>query len=246
VPNLLYIHSDQHNASVLGCVGDEVVRTPHLDRLADDTLVVYTSDHGDMLGERGLWWKHVFFEDSVRVPLIVSWPGKLPAGERCGRVVSSLDVTATILDALDAPALPESPGRSLLPLLNDESAPWDDVAFSEYCSDEYAPPGGDYHRMIRRGKYKLCYYHGEPPLLFDLESDPEERRNLAGDPSYASVRDELVSLVLAEWDPQVIQEEMVVMKSRNGIIRDWVKRTDPAESIRWEMKEEMNYLEGGK
>lgn len=211
--------------------------------LADDTLVVYTSDHGDMLGERGLWWKHVFFEDSVRVPLIVSWPGRLPAGERCGRVVSSLDVTATMLDALDAPALPESSGRSLVPLLNDRTTPWDDSAFSEYCSDEYAPPGGVYHRMVRRGKYKLCCYHDETPLLFDLENDPDERRNLAGDRSHAAVRDELVSLVLDGWDPEAVKQEMAIMKSRNDIIRDWVKKTDPAESIRWEMKEEMNYLD---
>jgi choline-sulfatase len=82
--------------------------------LIDNTLIVYTSDHGDMVGEHGLWWKHVFYEESVKVPLIVSWPGVIPAGQRSDHVVSALDVTATILDALDAPALPNSPGRSFL------------------------------------------------------------------------------------------------------------------------------------
>lgn len=65
--------------------------------LAEDTLVVYTSDHGDQLGERGLWWKHTFYEESVSVPLILRWPGHLPAGQRRPQVVNLIDVTATIL-----------------------------------------------------------------------------------------------------------------------------------------------------
>ena len=112
--------------------------------LADKTLIIYTSDHGDMLGEHGLWWKHTFYEESVRVPLIISWPEVLPAGQRCDRVVSALDVNATILDALGAPALPNSSGRSLLGLVgaHGRKVQWEDEAFSEYCSDEYAPEGG--------------------------------------------------------------------------------------------------------
>ncbi|MCY4376873.1 MAG: sulfatase-like hydrolase/transferase, partial [Spirochaetaceae bacterium] len=83
--------------------------------LRERCLVVYTSDHGDMLGEHGLWWKHVFYEESIRVPLIVSWPGVVAAGRRCANVVSAVDVAATLADAMGGPPLPGSPGRSLLP-----------------------------------------------------------------------------------------------------------------------------------
>ena len=144
--------------------------------LAENTLIVYTSDHGDMLGEHGLWWKHVFYEESAKVPLIMHWPGVIASGQRCDRVVSALDVNATILDALGAPPLPNSAGRSLLGLVDGSDAPlWDDIAYSEYCSDEFCPEGGCYQRMVRRGEWKLVYYHGQPAQLFNLASDPRRR-----------------------------------------------------------------------
>ena len=109
--------------------------------LAENTLVLYTSDHGEQVGEHGLWWKQTFYEDSVRVPAVLSWPGRLPEGERCGRVTSSLDLNATMLDALACPPLPHSRGRSLLPLLREPgTAEWEDVAFSEFCLDAAGPP----------------------------------------------------------------------------------------------------------
>ena len=122
--------------------------------LAENTIILYMSDHGEQVGEHGLWWKQTFYEDSVRVPTILSWPGALPEGVRCDRIVSSLDLNATMLDALGAPALPNSRGRSVLPLLREEGTEWEDIAFSEYCTDD-----GCYHRMIRSGDWKLNYYH---------------------------------------------------------------------------------------
>ncbi|MFO7695722.1 MAG: hypothetical protein R6X16_01010 [Anaerolineae bacterium] len=83
---------------------------------------------------------------------------------RSERVVSALDGTATILDALNAPAPPGCQGRSMLKLLTEGgAAAWDDLAFSEYCDDLFGPPGGCYQRMIRRGAWKLITYHGDPP-----------------------------------------------------------------------------------
>lgn len=78
--------------------------------LAQNTLVLYTSDHGEQAGEHGLWWKQTFYEDSVRVPAVLAWPGRLPEGERCGRVTSSLDLNATMLDALACPPPAPLPG----------------------------------------------------------------------------------------------------------------------------------------
>jgi arylsulfatase A-like enzyme len=92
-PSLLLIYSDQQNPAVAGCYGDPVVATPH-----PDTLIVYLSDHGEQLGELELWWKQALYEHAVRVPCILSWPGVLPQGERCGRVVSPHDASATLLE----------------------------------------------------------------------------------------------------------------------------------------------------
>ena len=84
---------------------------------AENTLVIYVSDRGEQVGEHGLWSKQTFYEDSLRVPTILSWPGWIPEG-RLGNVISSLDLNATMLDALDAPPLPTSRGRSILPLID--------------------------------------------------------------------------------------------------------------------------------
>jgi len=89
--------------------------------LADDTLIVYTSDHGEQVGEHGLWWKQTFYEHSIKVPAIFAWAGatdaeqrrSLPPGSRCDRITSTLDISATLLDALNAPPLPSSPGEAL-------------------------------------------------------------------------------------------------------------------------------------
>ncbi|GIX12220.1 MAG: hypothetical protein KatS3mg118_0179 [Paracoccaceae bacterium] len=82
--------------------------------LCDNTLIVYASDHGEHAGERGLWWKNTMFEESAGIPLILAWPGRLPEGARCDRVVNLIDVGATLIDAAGAPPLPRSHGRSLL------------------------------------------------------------------------------------------------------------------------------------
>ena len=82
-------------------------------------MVVYSTDHGEQVGEHDLWWKQTFYEDSVRVPAIVSWPGILPEGGRCERVINQFDLNATMLDAVGAPPLPRSNGRSLIELLKE-------------------------------------------------------------------------------------------------------------------------------
>ena len=143
--------------------------------LAENTIILYMSDHGEQVGEHGLWWKQTFYEgfgESAYYPFVAR-PGVLAEGKRCDRVVSSLDLNATMLDALDAPALPNSRGKSVLPFLWEEKMEWEDIAFSEYCTDE-----GCYHRMIRNGDWKLNYYHGQPSQLFNLKEDPAELHDL--------------------------------------------------------------------
>lgn len=217
--------------------------------LAENTLVVYSSDHGDMQGEHGLWWKHVFYEESVKVPLILRWPGVIRAGERCGRVISALDLNATLLDALQAPPLPNSPGRSFLGLISDQrvTPDWEDIAFSEYCADEYVPAnidgGKTYQRMIRKDEWKLIYYHGFDPQLFNLADDPGELTDRAQDPACRPILDELTARLLDEWNPELIARKMAALRADNRVLRAWAQQTQPPDQFRWSLRPEMNYLD---
>lgn len=212
--------------------------------LDENTLIIYTSDHGDMQGEHGLFWKHVFYEESVRVPLIVSWPGRIPENERCDNVVSAIDVAATMLDALEAPALPNSAGRSFLPLIDgrDESYAWEDTAFSEYCTDKFSPPEGVYQRMIRREDWKYIYYHEQPSQLFNLKEDPEELVDRAEDPGCQRILQDLRGEILREWDPEQVRRKMAQKNADEPILVSWARNTGPEERYRWPMVKEMNWL----
>jgi choline-sulfatase len=214
--------------------------------LAENTLIVYSSDHGEQAGEHGLWWKQTFYEEAARVPLIVSWPGRLPQGERRSHVASALDVNATILDALSAPALPGSRGRSLLPLMADTAAPWEDVAYSEYCTDDGAPgdpTGGCTQRMVRRDDWKLIFYHGFEPQLFNLREDPVELHDRAGDPACAAVRRDLIADVLCGWDPAAVAARIQTKRRDVAILTAWARHTHPPETHRWPLRPEMDYLD---
>lgn len=211
--------------------------------LADNLLIVYSSDHGDMQGEHSLWWKHTFYEQSAKVPLIVSWPGVIPAGQTSERVVSALDVTATLIDALGAPSLPACEGRSFLNLLTGADTTWEDVAFTEYCSDEFAPEGGCYQRMVRQDEWKLVYYYGQEPQLFNLAEDPHELTDRARDPACQGIRQELEQRVLDGWNPQEIVAQMAVKKAEIEVLRDWARHTHPADHFRWTLKPEMARLD---
>lgn len=206
--------------------------------LAENTLIVYSSDHGEQAGEHGLWWKQTFYEEAVRVPLILSWPGCLPQGVRSSRVVSALDLNATILDALGAPPLPASHGRSLLPLAQGEAVDWEDVAYSEYCTDE-----GCIHRMVRLGEWKLNYYHGQEPQMFNLHEDPEELCDRAQDPGCRRVREELVARVLDGWDPEAVAARIREKRADMKVLAAWARRTRPPETHRWPLRPEMDYLD---
>lgn len=215
--------------------------------LADNTLVIYTSDHGDQIGERGLWWKQTFYDESVKVPLLLSWPGHLPAGERRGQIVNLVDLAPSLIEAAGGPALPDADGRSLLGLARDGAAPWLDETVSEYCTDGMSRWTGAtpvQQRMIRAGRWKLNYYHGTRPQLFDLEADPNEMNDLAEAPATAALRDDLVRRVLAGWDPEKIARRMARRRRNKELLHDWAHAVGPAESYQWRIRMEDNWLSG--
>ena len=174
---------------------------------ADDTLVVFTSDHGDSLGERGLFFKMSFYEWSVRVPLIVHAPFAF-APRRVRANVSHLDLFPTLLEATGDGAVPElvTPidGRSLLPLASGGGQDWPDLVCAEYTAEGARAP----LLMVRKGSHKLIACPGDPTMLFDLDSDPDELENLAGRSPWAGVRAELEAVAARTWDVESLDREV--------------------------------------
>jgi len=163
---------------------------------AENTLVVYTSDHGEMLGEHALWNKSSLLEESAHVPLIFSWPGTLPTGRRVGSCVSLVDLTATLLAAGGAADTMPLDGADLLPLAAGGNVAWKDEAICEHYGTWTDRPIA----MLRRGRYKLHLSHGEAPQLYDVQADPRELHDLARDPAQAGVLTELTGSLTARWD----------------------------------------------
>ena len=188
---------------------DRVLMALESSGASENTLVVYTSDHGEMLGEHGLWWKSSFYEPSVRVPLIAAWPGRIKGGTRVDTPVSLLDLTRTIVEAAGADA-DGLVGDDLLDPELDEGR----AVFAEFEAHATDRPG----RMVRRGRYKLNYYHGEPPELFDLQADPHELDDLASDPGHRDVRDDLVGIVLEDCPPDEIDHRVRESQRRRRIL----------------------------
>ena len=164
-----------------------------------------------------------------------------------------------MLDAAGAPQLPRSRAQSLLGLLETpETAGWDGTAFSEYCMndeaggvaysanlggpDVHARPGGIQNRMVRSGPWKLNYYHGFTPQLFNLDDDPREERDLAEDPAFVDIRAELTDRVMEGWDPDRVKQRMRVKKSEQQVLEMWAANIDPPDSLRWDLRPEMDYL----
>jgi len=217
--------------------------------LLENTLIIYTADHGEQIGEKGLWWKQTFYEDSVKVPAIVSWPAKLPQGVVIERVTSQLDLNATMLEAGSAPELPHSEGRSLIDLIeNPDSSDWRDLAFSEYCTEPGDPAHSDgdkiwQNRMVRDGDWKLVYYHGMPSQLFNLADDPAELVDQIDNPEHANVVERLTRLVLDGWDPDWVDGQIRRQSENLGVTIPWAKATQPLDTVRWDLNPEWDYLD---
>jgi choline-sulfatase len=148
--------------------------------LADNTRVLYSSDHGDNLGTRGLWGKSNMYEESAGVPMILAGPG-IPAGVVCHEPVSLVDVFPTVMAGAGIPAHPDDhdlPGSSLFDGATGVAARRN--VFSEY----HAAGAATGAFMIRKGRFKYVHYVGMPPQLFDLDSDAQETRDLAREPGY--------------------------------------------------------------
>jgi len=194
--------------AMVSLVDDEVGRilaALEQEGLADNTVVVFTSDHGEMLGDHQLMLKGpMMYDCAVRVPLIVRWPGQLPAGERRPELVQWVDLAPTFLEAADAPALPRGQGMSLLPLARgDQDAVTRNWALCEYRNSGHPYDPAVHTTMLRTDRWKIVVYHGAPATdrertgeLYDLAADPTELDNLWNHPDHSGVRLQLQEMLL--------------------------------------------------
>jgi choline-sulfatase len=187
----------------------------------ENTVVIFTSDHGDMLAERGMVQKRCFYEWSVRVPLIIQFPHGAYAGRKVAEPVSLLDLASTLLDLAGVPPEARLPmdGTSLLPLL-DGAATGERPVLSEYHVEKvYASSF-----MVRQGRYKYIYIHGWGSQLFDLVADPGEWHNLAGQPALQAVEAALHARILAQFDPDAITADAEASVARRVVIKEALAR----------------------
>ena len=169
--------------------------------LLESTRIIYTTDHGDNLGTRGLWNKCVMYRESTGIPLITAGPG-IEKGKVCKTNASLVDIYPTVLAGMGLEPTPAERGLPGASLFNLASSPDDPNrnGFSEY----HAVGAATGAFMLTRGRFKYHYYVGFPAELFDLEADPEETRDLAGDPAFAGVVADLEAQLRAMLDPEAV------------------------------------------
>ena len=188
-------------------------------RMDEDTVVIFCADHGDMLGERGLWFKMSFFEGSARIPVMMAGPG-LDAG-RIDTPVSTLDILPTLAELAGVPVDPDAgplDGESLVPLA--AGSPRRAPVTMEYTGEGSAAP----LVSIRDDRFKFNHCELDPPQLFDLESDPQELTNLAGDPAHEKIVENFTKQVRARWDLARFDAEVRQSQARRWVVYDALRQ----------------------
>ncbi|MCP5085281.1 MAG: sulfatase-like hydrolase/transferase [Rhodobacteraceae bacterium] len=178
----------------------EILRALESSGMLADTTIVYTSDHGDNVGARGLWGKSNLYQESVTVPMIMAGPDT-PQGS-CETPVSLIDLSMTIASHFGAKLNGAEGIRSLHDIAR-EPADKNRIILSEY----HAAGAVSGAFMLRKGRFKYHHYIGFPPELFDLENDPEETSNLASDPVFRGVLSEMEQNLRAICDPDAVDAQ---------------------------------------
>ena len=184
--------------------------------LRHETVVIFMADHGEMLGERGLWYKMSFFEPSAGVPLIVNSPGRVTPG-RVDANVSLLDLAPTLLDLAGLESTKELQGTSLF------ASPGDAVV-SEYLAEGAVAPVV----MIRRGDQKFVHSPADPDQLYDLAADPHELHNLASSPAHVEEVSTFRAEVARRWNISELNGQVVASQQRRRVITEALAVGDQA------------------
>ncbi len=180
----------------------------------ENTVILFTSDHGEMLGERGMWFKKHFFEHALRIPLIISGGAFGPS--RVATPVSLVDLLPTFMGIAEGQGWtsPIEPldGQDLSTFLENPNP--DRPILAEYLAEATTAP----IFMVRRGAYKYVYSADDPPLLFDIEADPHERTNLAGKAAHAETEAQLQAYVLQRWDSEALRQDIMRSQQRRRLV----------------------------
>jgi choline-sulfatase len=202
----------------------ELLQTLDATGQLEDTIIIVTSDHGDMLGERGMWFKMSFFEWACRVPLILRAPGRFGPVRR-SRNVSLVDLLPTLLDLAGAEIEPPAPldGHSLVPLIDNADAEWPDTVLGEYLAEGSVAP----MFMVRQDRYKYVACDADPPQLYDLKADPAELTNLAGSADHADAAQALAEVVARTWDKETLFRDVVASQQQRRLVFQALMTGDP-------------------
>jgi choline-sulfatase len=183
----------------VGQIWNELERTGQL----EDTIFIYTSDHGESLGEHGLWYKNNLYDNAANIPLVIAGPG-IPRGRSVDTPVAHVDLAYTILELAGAQTSVETAmplrGHSLLPLMHGKTGDHPGFAYSESHSEGNCT--GSF--MIRKGDWKYIHFTWYDDLLFNVAEEPGEFSNLIDDPDVAEVRDELRDILHSQVNPEEV------------------------------------------
>ncbi len=184
--------------------------------LRNNTVIIFISDHGEMLGYRGMIQKRCFYERSARVPLVASFPEASKKGIRIADAVSLIDLLPTMAELLDIEPPDDVPGRSLLSSITKGEEPGKETIFCEYHGEGVHAPCF----MAVKDGYKLIYVHGYEECLHDLNEDPDEFTNVIGQQRYATIHRELKAALLERFNPDDIAvKALQSQKNRRFIFR---------------------------
>lgn len=206
----------------------------------ENTLIVYTSDHGDNIGEHGLFWKTNFYEGSARVPMVFVEDGRIEKNRRVSEAVSLLDLAPTFITYAGSPSLPMYDGVDLSPVLFGHADMDSARLVVSMCSDI---KGDSPSVMLRRGRFKFIRHAGyEEPQLFDLDADPGELADLGTDVRYADVVKAFDAVLPQYWNADKALEELDTAKTHFRIMTEWFRVVNPGLVGEWRGDASRNYL----
>lgn len=205
----------------------------------DNTIIVYASDHGDNIGEHGLFWKTNFYEGASRVPLVFKWKDKIAEGRTVDELTSLVDLAPTFIEMADGPGLPMYDGDSLMKTLIDSEVPKEKTVLS-FCSDI---KGDNPSVMVRRGDYKLIVHAGyETVQLFNLTEDPGEVNDLGNSSDHQKYIGVMKQELDGLWDGEDALKRLKVAKNDFAIVKAWVKKNNPDSIEEWRGNQANNYV----